>query len=61
MSDPTNACIQLTEMIHIMILSLNLHKHFLPINFLFTHNGEVETLCDAVDCQQQDIQTVPPQ
>lgn len=41
-----------------------LHKHFIhivPINFLFTHDGEVEALCDAIDCQQQDIQTVPPQ
>lgn len=35
--------------------------YIVPINFLFTHNGEVEALCDAIDCQQQDVQTVPPQ
>ena len=44
-----------------LLFSVTLYPVRLPVNLLFTHYGEKEALCDPIDGQYQNIETVPPQ
>lgn len=53
-----NGCHALTKQTE----SIAIHTHMhVPVNLSLTHCRKNEALCDSIDGQQQNINTIPPQ